>query len=136
MSTNINYYYQATDSTAPIGVAPAYIDCGTTIGSGYPIIYSTWGSGYHLSNQLKESEKKKMSRGLYRVYIVDPETDEVIHDTGAIVARDEDSARLKAVQIAGGTLVKDIDDYDFVVVELGDVRAKKEVQEVRLAEKK
>ena len=80
----------------------------------------------------KKGKVKRMDRGLFLVYIVDPATDEVVHETGAIVAKDEDNAQLKAVRMAGGTLTKDIDDYDIVVVELGDVRDKKTVQEVKV----
>lgn len=73
-------------------------------------------------------------RGLFFVYIVDPILDVVISITGPIVAKDSDNARLKAVQAAGEALTKDIDDYDIIVCRLGDVRKKKEVQEVKVVD--
>lgn len=69
-------------------------------------------------------------RGLFDVYIVDPENDSVIWEWEGVVAKDEQSAKLKAVSKA--TLGGDVDDYDIIVVKLGSVRPKKEVQEVKV----
>ncbi len=80
-------------------------------------------------------EKDSDMRGLYRVYIVDPETDEVIEPYGKpFVAKNEDNAQLKAVQKAGDQLLKDIDEYDIISYCLGDVRPRKTVQEVKVVD--
>jgi hypothetical protein len=74
-------------------------------------------------------EEKKM-RGLFSVYIVDPETDGIQYKE-SFIAKDETSAKMKAY--ASLKLDKDADEYDFVVVRLGNVRCKKEISEVRIA---
>jgi hypothetical protein len=78
-----------------------------------------------------KKKKDKNMRHLYEVYIVDPETD-VVQKLEGIVAATEKSAERKAIQ--GSNFDKDLDDYDFIVVKLGDVRAKKSVQEVKVVE--
>lgn len=83
------------------------------------------------SPQPKQPEEPPV-RYLYRVYIVDPATDQVT-EIPPFVAKDEATARLKALQKAGDKIEKDVDQLDFVVVALGQVRAKKEIQEVKIA---
>ena len=72
-------------------------------------------------------------RGLYEVFIVDPKTGKVI-TIAPLVASDENNAKMKAV--ARTTLsTDDLDDYDIIARKIGDVRAKKSVQEVKVVEK-
>jgi hypothetical protein len=69
-----------------------------------------------------------MSRGLFDVFIVDPESGEV--DAHRYVADSEDKARMKAARLLPETM--DIDDADIIVRFIGPVRAPKRVKEVRL----
>jgi len=82
-----------------------------------------------------EVGKEDNMRGLFEVIIVDGETGELQKVDGIIrslvVAKEEASAKLKIVSKAA--LVKDVDDYDIIVRRLGDVRPKRQVQEVKLA---
>ena len=84
---------------------------------------------------LPAEEKEKNMRGLFEVIIIDGETGELQKVDGIIrslvVAKDEASAKLKIVSKAA--LVKDLDEYDIIVKRLGDVRPKREVQEVKIA---
>lgn len=71
----------------------------------------------------------KMSRGLYSVFVVDAQNEEVVFDS-YVVAQSYDGAKLRVLKSAD--LKKDIEEYDIIVLRLGDVRAKKEVQEVKI----
>ena len=70
-------------------------------------------------------------RGLYQVYIVDPEDDKIIAVWGPEVAFTGGNAQMKAIAKCS-PFGKDIDDLDFVAVRLGEVREKKEVQTVKV----
>jgi hypothetical protein len=78
-------------------------------------------------------EEKEPVRGLFRVYIVDPKTDEVI-TCPSFVAKDANNAQIRAVQKAGDKLTRDIDEYVILVERIGDVPAKRAVQEVKMVE--
>lgn len=69
-------------------------------------------------------------RGLFRVFIVDPETDEILYQ-GDHIATDSSTAKMRAVGKAG-PIEKDLDDLDVIAVQLGNVRAKEEVQSTLL----
>lgn len=84
-----------------------------------------WGISPHLHDELDLEREATSMRGLFVVYIVDPGKDEVTERIGAFIARDEDSAQLKAIQEVGHKL-GDIDDLDIIVIKLGSVREKKE----------
>lgn len=93
----------------------------------YPYVYPV------VSVDAERKEEKQPMRGLFEVFIVDPETETIIFN-GCIVATDEGTARLKAA--LSPALDRDkVDDYDFIVRRLGDVRAKRQVREVRVVEK-
>jgi hypothetical protein len=81
----------------------------------------------------KHTEKKPM-RGLFSVHVVDPDKGKVVASRLLLVAKSESNARLKAISEIAATdeFTRDVDDYDIIVVRLGDVRAKKEVQEVKV----
>jgi len=73
-------------------------------------------------------------RGLYEVFIVDPEAGEII-GIHRIIAKSGASAKIKALseQDFGPAYADvDVDDLDVIVVMLGDIRDKKEIQEVRI----
>lgn len=77
-------------------------------------------------------EKKEPMRGLFEVFVVDPEDDKQnIVFQGFFTAKDETSARLKAA-VAAKLDVAEMDNHDFIVRRLGDVRNKKTVQEVKV----
>lgn len=106
--------------------------------SGYAITKSGWGTltnkyfepavpnrDLAVWNQIKkENEMAKGTRKLYNVYVVDPEGDgKVIFKKKEIIATSIEVATRKAVHEAGKDLVKDLDDYDFIVEDVGDMGA-------------
>lgn len=104
------------------------------------LVYAESGTWYppdlrRLGISMVEVGKEDNMRGLFEVIIVDGETGELQKVDGIIrslvVAKEEASAKLKIVSKAA--LVKDVDDYDIIVRRLGDVRPKRQVQEVKLA---
>ena len=68
-------------------------------------------------------------RGLYEVIVVDPDTEQVIEDIFT-VAKSYDGAKLRVLKETD--LEKDVEDYDVFAIRIGDIRAKKEVQEVKV----
>lgn len=86
--------------------------------------------GEFINLQAQPKRKEPEMRGLFEVYVVNPETSTVV-DSVKIVAKSPETAKLKAIQ-KHGCIAGDLDDYDFIVHKLGDVRAKKMVQEVRV----
>jgi len=67
---------------------------------------------------------------LYDVYIVDPEAEKVIFHKPGVIAKDETLAKMIAFKDC--PLEKPIDEYDFICHPLGNVRPKKEMQEVKI----
>ena len=67
-------------------------------------------------------------RGLFQVYVV---YGDFVEDPVVVVAGSPDAAKPAALRKIG-YLSGSVSDYDFAVRRLGDVRAKKEVQEVRV----
>lgn len=84
--------------------------------------------------KLETRGEVKQMRGLFNVHIVDPDKGKVVASCLLMVAKSGSNAKLKAISeiAATGVLDGDIDDYDIIDVRLGDVRAKKEVQEVKV----
>ena len=85
-----------------------------------------------LASPQPEERKETNMRGLFEVIVVDP-SDEIVVQIGGyqrnhVVAKDETSAKIKVLK--GATLPKDLDEYDVIVVRLGNVRAKQEIQKV------
>ena len=70
-------------------------------------------------------------RGLYEVFIIDPVEDKVL-GTHQLIAKSGSSAKIKALSIQGLGADVDVDDLDVIVVMLGDIRDKKEIQEVKI----
>lgn len=103
------YYYTGMPATAPGGFVPTYV---TISGLGEP-------------------ERDKNMRRLYRITVVNPKTEKI---TGPVlvVAKDEPGALLKA------DLPQEVransDKYDICIEIVGDVRAKKETQKVKVVE--
>lgn len=80
------------------------------------------------AKQIKR-EKEKNMRYLYHVYVVDPKAGALVHDR-IVVAKDQAQAMLKA-----GFLDKirdNLEDYDIIIKVIGEVRAKKETQKVKV----
>lgn len=74
------------------------------------------------------------ARGLFQVYVVDYKND-FPFDPVVVVAESSEAAKLNAFRKVG--YLEGVPDYyDFIVRRLGDVRAKKEVQEVRIVTNK
>ncbi len=78
------------------------------------------------------NESEDEMRGLFLAWVVDSDEDVVIYQTDPFVAKDEDAAERKLIQRAASDLTKDVDDYDFCLLRLGDVRQKKQVQKVEV----
>ena len=71
-------------------------------------------------------------RGVYEVFIVDPEAGKVVV-WGPEVAASDENAKMKAITAFAAVFEgKDIDDFDFGVVRLCGIRAKKEIQTVKV----
>lgn len=75
-------------------------------------------------------EEKTNMRGLFEVFVVNPETGDV-DGPFHVIAKDEAAAKIKVVAKELADI--DIDDFDIIVRRLGDVRPKKTVQTVKLA---
>ena len=69
-------------------------------------------------------------RGLFIVYIVDYKKGKVLFVSEPMVADSDQKVQMKALQAWGGNV--DLDDLDIIVQRIGNVRAKKEVQEVKI----
>lgn len=78
---------------------------------------------------LEKKEVKEEMRGLFYVAIVDYLNDTVLED-GLYIAKDAETARIKALSVFADTY--DLDDLDVVCQRLGDIRKKKEIQEVKV----
>ncbi len=90
-----------------------------------PVLY---GLGENIiSNNIKENNM----RGLFIVYIVDYKKSKVLFVSEPLIADNEQKVQMKALQAWGGDV--DLDDLDILVQRIGNVRAKKEVSEVRIA---
>lgn len=67
------------------------------------------------------------TRGLFNIFVVDPEQDIMIEEF-LIVANDQTKAFMKAsheILMRPETTLASIDNYDFIVCHLGDVRPKR-----------
>lgn len=76
--------------------------------------------------EISAAGKDRQMRGLFSVYIVDPETDDIVYE-GQHIASDEGAAKMRAATRAG-ELPKDLDDLDVIAVRLGNVRDREEMQ--------
>lgn len=74
--------------------------------------------------------KESNMRGLFEVFVIDPESGEILLND-LKVAKSAESAKFKALQVQKFEGF-DFDDLDVIVRRIGDVQAKKEVQEVRV----
>lgn len=70
------------------------------------------------------------ARGLFEVYVIDPDKEAIIHHA-VLVADGEENAKLRAL-LAAKLSAEDLDRYDVVVTVLGGVRAKRRPQEVKI----
>ena len=70
-------------------------------------------------------------RYLYEVYIGDPEADSLMNHS-RVIAKSGSSAKIKALSKASLADDVDVDDLDVIVVQLGEVRDKKQIQEVKI----
>jgi len=102
------------------------IPSGTTVVINTPLTYC-YGKPTQWCPDFKRKEPKM--RGLFEVCVVDPEEGRIVHEH-RVIAKSEDTAKLKTFNSLDGSFEKDIDDYDIIVHKLGDVRAKREVREV------
>lgn len=67
------------------------------------------------------------TRGLFEVFVVDPEAGEVL-TRDLVVADTAEKARLKVLRKSDA----DLDDVDIIVVQYGGIRLKRKVQEVKV----
>jgi hypothetical protein len=77
--------------------------------------------------QAPKAKERKPMRGLFEVFVVDPESGEVAMRE-VVVADSDDKARLKVLRKSD----VDPDDVDIIVRRIGDVRQKRRVQEVKV----
>ncbi len=123
----IGYAFDTTDAVSFNGEFWHYSP--TTImvsGGAYGTEIEIWGI---VSPNTKKGEVREM-RGLFEVYVVDPEAGEIVYSED-VIAKDKEMAKLKALQACEVPL-DDLDDFDIICNRLGDVRKKKEIAEVRV----
>jgi len=87
----------------------------------------TWGVLTISGSQ--EPEREKNMRSLFRITVVNPKTEKIFPET-KVIARDRESALLRAD--LPGEVRANPDKYDILVEHVGDVRAKKDVQKVKV----
>lgn len=77
------------------------------------------------------TERKEVNemRGLFYVVVVDYQNDTILED-GLYIAKDAETAKIKALSVFADTY--DLDDLDVICQRLGDIRKKKEIQEVKI----
>ena len=97
-------------------------------------INGTYGNAIVLHGDTIDGEIKESNmRGLFIVYVVNGVKGEVINVSGAFVADNAEKAKMHTIR-AGWCKNEDLDDLDFVVVRLGDVRPKERVKEVKVVQ--
>ncbi len=125
---SIGYAFDTTDAVSLNGASWHYSLTAIMVSGG------TWGTEVEVrgivSEQSTEKEEVRETRGLFDVYVVDPEAGGVVY-SGVVIAKDKEMAKLKALQ-ACEILLDDLDDFDIICNRLGDVRKKKEIAEVRV----
>ncbi len=90
-----------------------------------------WGGSACPDSQLHiYTQKENNMRGLFIVYIVDYKKGKVLFVSEPLVADSDQKVQMKALQAWGGDV--DLDDLDILVQRIGNVRAKKETQEVKI----
>jgi len=113
-------------------------DWKITYGTAISDRYTTWYSeppkeGMVVQHNIKyQLEEVREMRGLFHIYVVDYEHDQVVAE-GHIIADDEAKAKMKALHQWNDAVANyDLDDLDIICVKLGSVRKKKEIQEVKI----
>ena len=111
----------------PVSAGWVYDPGGSSAG-GYGIVPTS----YTISGYTKNEEVKEM-RGLFAVSVVDPGEGEEIY-FGRVVAKDAKNAEFKVLSRAMRVTMNkfEIDDLDVISTKLGNVRARGDVQEVRI----
>jgi len=120
---NETVYWNGTNNDTSDTVFGGYI---ATTPNNEPVLWNTITIGGS-----SEPERDKNMRRLYRITVVNPKTEEVF-DPALIIAKDEQAAMVKAA--LKGTISGRIEDFDFCIEIVGDVRAKKETQKVKVVE--
>lgn len=83
-------------------------------------------------------EKEEPMRGLFEVFIVDPEGIDPLPYECKVIAGSEESAKMKAMLAfrsaddMGHFRGRDIEDFDVLARRIGNVRPERQVQEVRV----
>jgi len=120
---NETVYWNGTGNNTSDTTFGGYI---ATAPNNEPVLWNTLtisGSG--------EPERDKNMRRLYRITVVNPKTEEV-GDPVLIIAKDEPAAMVKAAVL--GAIKGKVENYDICIEIVGDVRAKKETQKVKVVE--
>ena len=102
---------------------------GLSLGTNTNTTSAIWSYGVPGASEERQ-EHMGQERGLYRVITVDPEKGTVEIDE-LVVANDEVGAKLKVLRDIAG----DLDDFDIIVVRLGNVKPKRRPQEVKIVDK-
>lgn len=117
---NIDYYPSATDSSI-WGTNWAARDLQQ--GGIVPLCISN------------EKEEVKDMRGLFLVYVVDPEEGDIVYQ-GVVVAENAKKAEFKVLSAAMRVSEDkyEVDDLDIICNRLGDIREKRKIQQVRVVD--
>ena len=70
---------------------------------------------------------------MWKVYIADPKSETMVYDD-VVPAGSKESAKIKAAAKAGSHVTENVDDYDFGVHLLVELRPKEKVQKVRVVD--
>jgi len=85
-------------------------------------------------HEIIDDRKVNNMRKLYQIIVVDPATEEIMpigdEVVPSIIAKNREQALLKVG--LPPVAIANIDDFDIICVELGDVRAKKEAAKVKV----
>jgi hypothetical protein len=122
----LEFFYGHDGGTASKGLSPtAYFDVGERLH------YPTW-EVTSTGNRVPIKRKENEMRGLYKVYVVDPRKQGKLLEEATVIAK-EDTVFLK-IDIAGiaRKVGLDVDEVDVITQFIGDVRARKEAQRVKV----
>jgi len=134
-----SYTYTTTYNTLPFGWSQQSIRAGETIrvNSGGFVEWAKHNYGNYKQSsicgtEIHTNEKQGGNMKLYQIHAVNPQTEQMIVDEKVIAASKEEvilNSKLNAVLTE---LKLKLSDVDYFIYEIGTLRAKKEVQEVKI----
>ncbi len=81
---------------------------------------------------INTNEKQEGKMKLYQIYAVNPQTEQIVIDEKVIAASKEEVILNSKLSAVLAELKLKLSDVDYFIYEIGSLRAKKEVQEVKI----